>query len=290
MLSVQKKLFLASFLYISLSVVFAVNIPLAFASVSQIFNEEASIIKSDGGKFYWLASDGAYNQIYTYDPASGMTTHTTTAYNKGLSSVSGNKVVYKDIQYYSCGNILCSGFSIYDLATNTKIELSALDNTYSNPQIEGNKVVWMTFNTYDVYTPSVYLYDIQSNTTTRLGDSGGGTNNNPNAYFPQINQGKVIWNNNGLYLYDIAAATTTQISSSDVMKINSPRQIDNNKIVWHQKDENTNTERINMYDITTGIITQISSATSSAFPPRIDNGKVVWFSYDGNDTELFFMI
>ncbi|NJO44636.1 MAG: S8 family serine peptidase [Oscillatoriales cyanobacterium RM2_1_1] len=152
------------------------------------------------------------------------------------------------------------------------------NDTYeSNPQVDGNTVVW---SAYDGNDYEIYLYD--GETVNQI------TSNNFDDYDPQVSQGNVTWygypgfSDSEIFHYN--GTEVTQVTNNNDYESNP--QIDGNTIVWSGYDGVSDYE---IYSYDGSSITQITDNAFDDYDPQVSQGNITWYGYpDFNDSEIFY--
>ena len=212
-------------------------------------------------------------------------------------SISGNRIVWRDER-----TVVANDLFMYDLATDTEIQITAYDSMqYPIPIIYNNKIVWhdKRNGNYDIFTCDLEenVGDIIEwcNTLTPEGGLKQITDSNKNEIAVRLLEIGIIFNRrsqNGYdaYLYNFATEEETQLASNFI-GYNSDISKDENKIVWEVWENKLD---IFMYDFTTMEKTPITEAPGSQTESRISKKGVVWLqepkggeSWDNYDIYMY---
>lgn len=205
-----------------------------------------------------------YN-IYFYDISKSIETQITNeSYGQRDPAIYDNKIVW-------LSTTPDPGIFIYDISNGKKAKIS-IGN--SEMDIFGDKVVYMSYRDRDF---GVYMYDISSEIETKI------TPDNPlnDIGAPAINGKYIVWSQKSkIHMYDISTATETIITPNT--NENDNPDIFGNYIVWEREYRD---EGIYMYDISTGIETQIKTGLSSN--PKIYGNYVVWEDWRNRNNDIY---
>lgn len=184
-------------------------------------------------------------------------------------SIFGNKIVWQDKR---SGNW---DIYMYDLDTGTATPICTAPGDQVKPHVYGNTIVWedQRNGNWDIYS-----YNLVTTTETPL--AVGPVNQLYNA----ISGNKVVWLNNNsqisdysIYVYDLSNDTTTRLFSRT-------RAIQNvsffeDKILWmdwrYYNYANNNFD-IFMYNLTSSVETQITTAANAQDYPAGSGSTIVW--------------
>ena len=205
-------------------------------------HSERGEINSYGNKVVWT---GDADSVHLGDISNGEDTQI--ASGRRLPDIYGNYIVYTN-NYYGQDH-QNDGIYLYDLNTHNETKIA---NAYSSPAIYDTKVVWSQANSnngydirkYDISTnqtntitttnslileseldiygnvvvwresSNIYMYDIASNKTTQVTNSGY-------AREPVIYENRIVYTmgdpyvaGSDIYMYEISTARTTRITTS----------------------------------------------------------------------------
>ncbi len=155
------------------------------------------------------------------------------------------------------------------------IEQLTIDGDVFNddfPYVGGDYAVWASNNQDNT---KIYLHQISTGTTTQIGNEG---------LLPKISGNHVIWSGcGGICLYQIDTATTTSIEDASMEYPQEP-YIDGDNIVWSSALDGD--VEIYLYQVSTGIKTQLTSNTTEEYYPYIKGNSIVWAGMTGGDVEI----
>ncbi|MCD4780029.1 MAG: tandem-95 repeat protein [Candidatus Omnitrophica bacterium] len=199
-----------------------------------------NIYQIDNGYIIWrgVAPGDNAGEIYLYDISTSSTTKIT---NNNLrefhAHIDEGIIVWERLGSDGYWDFDKYEIFMYDISTQVTIQVTT-DYFYdSSLQIDNGKIVWnkvvhpyisggggWTVNNYEIY-----LYDTSTHVTTRV------TTNDKYDISPQIANGKIVWESDGIFVYDISTETTTHLTNS--YYANNPQIDDNGNIVWEDDEE-----------------------------------------------------
>ena len=224
--------------------------------------------KISGDKIVWNAGSGT-DDVYMYDLATTQTMPIAISSVKELfPDVYGKWVVY---------DVYTVGPHLFDLETNEVKFLGAGYNGANKPQIEGNYVMWPSYdNGFDVN-----VYDIVNSCEKTL--ASGLSLSSP----PYIHDDKVIWAHQGregyeVCLYDLASGQMSAIGQST--KSLSFPTVFKDKAVW--TDGNYNAY---MCDLATGEKQLLFTRPDYVYMPVLSGNKVIWVDWGEHITPYLYL-
>lgn len=241
-------------------------------TITQVTNDAIrdELPQISGPVVVWVRGAGVDLEIYKWEGGTLQNVSNSIATGDSVPQIDGSNIVYKS---GSSPNI-----EIWrnDGAVNAPVSSGGFNK--SNPQVDGDRVVWEQFDLID-RDWDIYYFD---GTQTMLL-----TDNTFNDFQPQISGQNIVWRggtfpNIEIYVYD--GVTTKQITSNGFTDFNP--QIDGGIIVWQGSDGND--DEIFAWD---GIgITQLTDNDYDDQVPRISGNQVVWQANSkgfGNGIEIF---
>jgi len=250
-----------------------------------------------GDIIVWTDNRNGNSDIYMYDLSTDQETQITTdTASQSGPSIYGNKIVWTDNRN---GN---SDIYMYDLSTDQETQITTDTASQSGPSIYGNKIVWTDFrnDNFDpnafyliiTYNYDIYLYDLSTNQETQITTSGR-TQDNPHIYGDKITfQSGGGEGDSYILMYDLSTNQETQISEGEISwKVSSPF-IYGNKIVWQTNrfDNIFNIDYdwdIDMYDLSTGQYTRITTDLPTQTAPAIYGDKIVWQDLRNDNSDIY---
>ncbi|MFP3976154.1 MAG: hypothetical protein ACLFVK_08035 [Dehalococcoidia bacterium] len=192
---------------------------------------------------------------------------------------------------------------LLDLHTNEVMQLTTEEHAQMSPRIYGETIVWLDARnqTRDQYPfpLDVYAYDLQTGEEVRVTENTTVEGYNQVA----IDGSTIVWTdmrhadmdavshagndssyNNEIYAYDLNTGEERRITMSP--KNDQSPDISGNSIVCLRR-EGFRKANIFLYDLESGIETQVSHSGYAAFSPSIHNQRLAWTdarSSDGNTT------
>jgi len=164
-----------------------------------------------------------------------------------------NGVLYDDFNYNYNYSI-----NIYDIVT-------GVENSYAYPLVYDNYIVWTTWNHTQTYLYDIYVFDIEKNETTYVGQG-----DIPDLYGDKIVYS--VWGSKQIKLYDIPSKSTSNIFSASQTTYDylpSHRNLIYNDYIIFNYYNNTDASgctftsdsksNIYMYNITTGEVNKINN-------------------------------
>ncbi|MCD4704480.1 right-handed parallel beta-helix repeat-containing protein, partial [bacterium] len=182
--------------------------------------------------------------------------------HRGDLDTYGNKIAWIEWENNN------SDVYLYDISTDSLLQITQ-DNYYqNNPAIYENKVVW---SEQGEYSTDIYVYDIDTATISPI------TQDNYYQNYPDIYENKVVWSDSrdgyrNIYLYDLELGVEEQINSSQAYS--ERPKIYENKIVWIEGYNNN--YNIYLYDLNTEVITEVGQCDGYPFDLSFDDGKIAW--------------
>ncbi len=222
-----------------------------------------------GSTVVWESGAGLDKEIYKWDGTSPQNVSSSVAAADSSPQIDGNNIVYKS---GSSPNI-----AIWRNDGVTNAPVSSVGLNKSNPQLDGDRVVWEQFEVGS----DTEIYYFNGSQALPL------TDNDFNDFQPQISGDKIVWRggtfpNIEIYVYD--GFTIQQITDNSFTDLNP--QIDGNIVVWQGNDGHDN--EIFAWD---GIgITQLTDNEFNDELPRISGNEVVWQGWaksSGDGIEIF---
>jgi beta propeller repeat protein len=216
--------------------------------------------KISGDKVVWM-DQGGPGQIFFYDgtqviPLSG----------GDFPRIDGDKIVWN-----SRGDV------VYEYDGTQIIKLSADGARAWYPEISGDKVVWVGYDSND---DEIFLYD--GTQIIQLSD------NTMNDYYPQISGDKVTWHgwdgtDYEIFLYD----GTQTIQLTDNTTRDWYPKISGDWVTWYGYggSDGGKDYEVFLYDGTQVI--QLTTNTTEDSIPRVSGDRVVWHGWDGSDYEVY---
>lgn len=189
-------------------------------------------------------------------------------------SVDGHPAYYQNDQYNS--------LYLYNLSTNTEVQLTPYKRALTDPSIYENKVVWTQANEINSsgWSTNISIYNIPTKKISDISRSG-------RASGGKIYGNVVVWvesqnRSTNVYMRDIAKHKTRQVTFSG----NSTRpDVYGDKIVWERtcREGDKWSSDIYMYNISTNETTRITNSTHAS-EPAIYEDKIVYLDTP-NDPE-----
>ena len=230
------------------------------------------------GKYIVGGTSRFYNgQIYLHDIANNTQRKLSndTARDDNDPQIDEDHVVWRGTKSDSSDIYLYSLES--DLTTNLSNDPT---RTEYYPQIDGDYVVWSSYSNTDQIT-EIYLHDINTGVTRTISSVG-----RPDIHpIPLIEGNYVVWieyetyDSNKFYLFDITTNTLTLFNEGEVANSTHDLQIDEERIVWVEEADTGGLD-VFIYNLRTGIKSNLSNSTIEQKEPRIDGDKVAWLSWD----------
>jgi len=227
-------------------------------------------------------------EIFMYDIDTGITTQLTNNTNLDIEPVIyDDKILWTsrtDLQIDPNFHIF---MSVYDINTGTTSQILDSPPDYDEiwPDMYEDYVVFTGFGNYSAPDyPEVYLYDLNTDTITQIGDNTL-LNITHENYFPKIYGDYIVWsanyNDSGseIFMHNLNTGTNSQLTNNPDWSSYYPN-IYGDYIVWTQKQGSfEDSENIIMlYEISTGTTTQISPSNDGLYDgtPEIHGNYVVW--------------
>jgi TolB protein len=227
-----------------------------------------------GSHVVYRAQPQGNGDIYLYDLLKKTERRlTTNPADQRAPDVSGNKVVYQDLRN---GTLADGNWDIYlyDLSSNTERRLTTRSSNQMNPRISGSKVVYEDDRYGDL---NVFVYDMSTGHETRI-PTGGGVES-----VPDISGDYVVWGHHAtadtygldddVCVYNLSTHVLTTIPSAGWAQ-RSPA-ISGTKVVYTDNRGGVGDVQICVYDINTGVQTQLTEVYWG-LKPRISGNLVVY--------------
>jgi len=191
---------------------------------------------------------------------------------------------------------------LLDIETREECLISVTGCCTVKPKIYGRNVVFP--EGVSSYGVNIYLYNIDTKTTSRLVDGPG------DHYYPQIWENLVVWTdtrnggtsmsqeNADVFMMDLTTGVETPICTNPASQP-SPAAIWGTKVVWPDCRNDPDYPNVPsrarnwdlyMYDISTGTETQLTSMPGWEFSPRIYENKVYFIMKDSANIDSVFEI
>ena len=231
--------------------------------------------------------DGIHNyDIYMCNLDTKIETRITTNSSSQCSpAISDQAIVWQD---YRNGNW---DIYMYNLDTGITTQVTTNNKDQRHPDISGQTIIWIDYrnDSSKFGCGEIYSYDIRNGIETQITIAnqqecrGSASIYNNKIVYGDYNSPSFGYSSN-LYIYDLATKTEKQIISKDHdMMIFYEQEylfdIYDNKIVWSGRDTRDTTPNITgiyMYDLDTGIKTEITTNNASQVYPAIHNNRIVW--------------
>jgi Ca2+-binding RTX toxin-like protein len=154
------------------------------------------------------------------------------------------------------------------------VRLTDNDSFDYAPYVDDDRIVWQGFDGND---EEIYIWN--DGQIVQL------TNNDRPDLLPKISGNYVVWNSfdgndDEIYYYD--GKKNIQLTDNNFFEYN--QQISGNKIVWQGSDSNDD----EIYFYNGQKIIQLSNNDFWDYAPQISGNKVVWQGSDGNDDEIYY--
>jgi hypothetical protein len=243
-----------------------------------------SFVSAANGRLAWTgAKVGGYSDMYVFTLVSGVNTAIPMAYSGKYYNPSsdgpwvvfqgGRAGAYDDIYLYDTGNGL-----IQQITHNSDVG----DNNDWNPRIDNGRIVWEKDMTGATAKPGIYLYDINTATTTLLLAGDGYRDPDISGDFVVCSKA-AQGGGSEIILYNIVTNESKSIAAGT--RSNEDPRIDSGKIVWSSGDIWTSsapdvwpTYEIQLYDITSGTTTALTNNISGNAKPSVRMGVVAWMT------------
>lgn len=268
-------------------------------STGQLASPHEDVLYNDGTTTINLSAHidaGAYAPVFWGDYVAFVTNTgvwldniTNTAPAQQIGSGSGVEKMDMDAGRIVWQNsTVDSHIRLYDIATQTtQIISNSMLPAELNPDISGDKVVWMRLGGDSVpggtFPADIILYDLNTQQEINLSQLGGGDGD---AKAPRLADGRAIWSNGAteVFYYDGSAVHhMTPNTSGDHSPV-----ISNTHAAWLSIDG-----RVTVFDIAAGppLTNQPQIiASGAAFPQdlRIDGNNLAWSQRVSTRFEVFF--
>ncbi len=182
-----------------------------------------------------------------------ITTHTSLLHQALFPAVDGDTIAWVESNGSIHGNIY-----MYRISTGEKTQITHNPQVYVSgfpaagfPAISGNKIVWRNTSNGISYLDDIYMYDVASDTETKITQEMGHI---PGG--PDIDGNRVVWEallpggggTYGLYMYDTSNSRTTLIDTSGSW---SNPKISGDKILYLWSEYSWTRNQLYVYDIAT---------------------------------------
>jgi hypothetical protein len=180
---------------------------------------------------------------------------------------------------------------LYNISTDTVIQVTDDDYADFSPQTDGDYVVWQKHD--PVRTNQVFLYKVHG--VNPPGGSMISKDDDKDKYSPQIAAGRVVWTSQRvahsfepgqIMLYDVKNPGPPESISDSTFNCSSP-QINSETVIWIQSDGNGDTTLF-MYDLTSANPEPVPAPEDLVWPgsPQADGNLTVSTRHDGTDREI----
>lgn len=227
-----------------------------------------------GNLIVWQDARNGGSDIYKYDLSSKKETRITTSGSSSNPDIYSNKIVWDG-----------GGIFLYDLSTGKVTKIAEDYIPYddgsdyppegswykTNPVIYGNRIAWLVKGYLSAAEPfsNIGIYDLSTKKETEIEDAYARVD--VYASSPDIYSDRIVWDEwrynhsaetdyRYIYVYDFSTKYKTQLPM-----IGSDPRIYGNRIVWDNS----------IYDLSTKIVTKITTGGSASYP-AIYGDRIVW--------------
>ncbi|UCE37617.1 MAG: FG-GAP repeat protein [Thermoplasmata archaeon] len=168
---------------------------------------------------------------------------------------------------------------VYDLETDTEIQLTNEPETQWSARIHGDRIVWQDQRNFN---DDIYLYDFSNETEMRITSDGGYQG------YPDIYGDIIVWHDdrNGnldIYMFNLINGTEMQITTDGLDQ--SYPVVYGDKIVWH--DQRTGNYDLYMYNLTTFTEIAITNDADWQWYPAIYGDRIVWHDNRNGNWDIY---
>jgi len=243
-----------------------------------------SFVSAANGILAWTGAEpGGYSGMYVFDLVSGVNTAIPMALpgNYYNPSADGPWVVFQgrraggasdDVYLYDTGN------GVLQQITHNS---DPGDNNDWNPRLDDGRIVWEKDMTGPAARPGIYLYDVDTATTTCLLEGDGYRDPDLSGDYVVCTRPAETGGGSEIILYNLVTKETRTIA--DGTKSNEDPRMDGGKVVWSAGDiwsasapDVWFTYQIMLYDVATAATTALTNNAPGNTKPSVKEGIVAW--------------
>jgi len=228
----------------------------------------------DGNYIVYENNDAGTRRIFLYNLATQISIQVSEegTFPKN-PKISGDYIVWEESFDFEFDEIY-----LYQISTNGPAKnISHTPNNDDDPQIDGNTIVWESFNGSST---DIYVYKIQEDEVLNL------TNDVLQDVDPQISGNYILWRRmDDLVLYQLDQApvpTNFVVVNPGLALFSGYFRFDGSSIVWAFQDNINFTSDIYLYSIIDGgAPINLTNSISDEFKPVVNGDFVIWEKHDG---------